>query len=312
MRVITLVEPLNLPNPAVTVGTFDGVHQGHRAVLEAVEREASAREGTSVAVTFDPHPRQVIDGVGAPAILTTLAEKVWRMESLGLDVLAVVPFTHEIRQLSPGDFVSRFLVDKLNAQAVILGYDHGFGKNREGDLDTMVGLGDRFGFSVASVPPTLIDKEPVSSTRIRASIASGDLEVATGLIGSGYPLIGRVVKGEGQGKKLGFPTANLVFDDPVKLLPPVGVYAARVFLSKWYLAVLNFGNRPTFNGAGPTFEVHVLDFEDDLYGELVKLEICYRIRDEQKFSSLEALVEQIGVDIETTRQILSETTLLRR
>ncbi len=314
MRAITLVDPLDLPHPVVTVDTFDGVHVGHAAVLEAVRAEAGAKQGTCVAVTFDPHPRQVIDGVQAPPILTTLAEKTWRMGMLGVDLLAIVPFTQSVRELSPQDFVHHFLVERLGAQSVILGYDHGFGKDRAGGLETMTALGDRFGFSVHSVPPTLVDGNPVSSTRIRTALTQGDLDGATQLIGSGYPFMGQVVKGEGRGKQLGFPTANLVFEDAGKLLPQPGVYAARVFLPEPRSAVLNFGHRPTVGGTQETFEVHILDFEGDLYGQTLKLELCHWLRAEQKFENLEALVRQIRSDTETTRHLLSqkERTLLRR
>ena len=314
MRSITLVAPQDLANVVVTVGAFDGIHVGHAAVLETVREEARVRGGTSVVVTFSPHPRKVIEGAAAPPLLTSSEEKAWRIQALGIDVLAVVPFTEAVRRLSPEAFVRSYLVEKLKAQTVIVGYDHGFGKDRSGGFETMQRLGGCYGFEVRSVPPTLVDGAPVSSTRVRSLVQEGDFDSLYPLLGGGYPIIGSVVKGDRRGRTLGFPTANLAFDAREKLLPPAGVYAAWVFLPEPHRAVLNFGLRPTFNGLSKTFEVHVLDFEGDLYGRTLKLEVCHRIRAEAKFESLDALTRQIQTDIQTARQVLSQkyTTFLRR
>lgn len=314
MRVITLVEPVVLHKPVVTVGTFDGVHVGHAAVIGALIQEARRTGGTSVVVTFDPHPRQVIDGANAPGLLTTLPEKQWRLEKLGVDVLAVVPFTQALRQMSAEAFVQTHLADYLQTHSVIVGYDHGFGKDRQGGFETMQALGARFGFCVQAVPPTLIHGEPVSSTRIRQAILQRDFASVVHFLGSGYPVWGRVRKGDGRGHQLGYPTANLAFDSPAKLLPPFGVYAGCAWLPEPRLAVVNFGKRPTFDAAEPSFEVHLVNYAGDLYGKTLALELCAHLRDERAFGSRDELIRQIKRDIETAEALLSpgETTILRR
>ena len=316
MRIITLETPLDLPAPVVTVGQCDGVHLGHVAVLEAVCAEAASRKGTGVVVTFDPHPRTVIDPTQAPGILTSLEEKVRRVAPLGIDLLVVVAFTQALRKLSPEAFVEDYLVRRLRAQVVVVGYDHGFGKGRRGGLETMQALGRDFGFGVRSVAPVLIDGKPVSSTRIRRLVVEGNLEAACRLLGGGYPVAGRVAHGDGRGRTLGVPTANLAIEEPGKLMPPDGVYAAWAYLPSGDRcdAVLNLGYRPTFNGRSRALEAHILDFEGDLYGQRLTLELVHRIRGEQRFETPAALIAQIKNDLEAARDVLShvDTTLLRR
>ena len=222
MRIITLEEPVALAHPVVTVGTFDGIHIGHVSVIEAMIDMARTCRGTSVVVTFDPHPRQFIDGADAPGVLTSLEEKKHCLASLGVDVLAVVGFDDALRQMSPEVFVKCFLVDKLSARSVIIGYDHGFGRGRQGGFGTMKRLGKQFGFSVFSPPAVCIAEKPVSSTRIRNALLGGDMDAVIQLMGHPYPLWGRVVEGEKRGRALGFPTANLLFETPGKLLPTPG------------------------------------------------------------------------------------------
>ena len=305
MRTITLEEPVALAHPVVTVGTFDGIHIGHVSVIEAMINSARACRGTSVVVTFDPHPRQFIDGADAPGVLTSLEEKQHYLASLGVDVLAVVGFDDALRQLSPEAFVKRFLIDKLSARSVIIGYDHGFGKGRQGGSETMKRLGKQFGFSVFSPPAVLVVEKPVSSTRIRNALIEGDMDAVVQLMGHPYPLWGRVVEGERRGRALGFPTANLMFETPGKLLPSPGVYAGVARLDQPYIAVVNYGKRPTFGGQAARCEVHLLNFSQDLYGKILPLEIWHRIRGEREFGSKAALIEQIKADIQTAEDRLS-------
>ena len=312
MHTVTLEAPVALAHPVVTVGTFDGLHVGHVSVIKTAIRTARAREGTSVVVTFDPHPRQFIDGADAPGVLMSLAEKQHHLSALGVDVLAVVAFDDAIRHLSAEVFVKRFLVDKLSARAVIIGYDHGFGRDRQGDVETMQCLGKRFGFSVLSPPAVQIAEKPVSSTRIRNALLDGDLHAVMQLMGHPYPLWGRVVAGEKRGRALGFPTANLRVDTPGKLLPPPGVYAGVAHLDRSHIAVVNYGNRPTFGGHEARCEVHLLDFSRDLYGTVLPLELHHRIRGEREFGSKEALIDQINADIRTAERLLSRHIISRR
>jgi riboflavin kinase/FMN adenylyltransferase len=285
-------------------------------VVGAVLREAEARSGTSVVVTFDPHPQTVIAPERPPQILTTLQEKAMRVEALGVDVLAVVPFTTELRSLSPEAFVREYLVGRLGMAAAVVGYDHGFGRDRSGGLETVERLGREYGFAVHSMPPIIVEDEPVSSTRIRRALLDGDLGRATRLLGSGYPIAGRVVEGDGRGRELGFPTANLEVEESGKLLPPDGVYAGWVRRSEASstAAVVNLGCRPTFNGRHRSIEAHLLDFSGELYGEALVVELVERIRDERKFESPAALMDQIQSDCQTASDVLSdeEKTLVRR
>ncbi|MDE2998553.1 MAG: bifunctional riboflavin kinase/FAD synthetase [Gemmatimonadota bacterium] len=306
MQTRTLEQTLELENPVVTVGTFDGVHRGHRAVIEAVIALARARSGSAVAVTFDPHPRAVIHPDDPPVVLTSMHEKRQRLEAAGIDVLAVIPFTRPVQMMSPEAFVSTYLVKYLDAKVVVLGYDHGFGKGRSGDPETMRTLGRRFGFDVTIVPPTMAGEGPVSSSRLRDMIRGGRIDEAREMLGGGYPVSGRVAHGDGRGRTLGYPTANIVTDDAMKLLPPDGVYAAKAFVPEPYAAVVNLGVRPTFNGKSRLFEAHLLDFSGDLYGRRVSLELVNRLRDERRFSSTEALISQIHKDGQRARDILGE------
>ena len=305
MRTITLEAPVALAHPVVTVGTFDGIHIGHVSVIGAMTDMARACKGTSVVVTFDPHPRQFIDGDDAPGVLTSLEEKQHFLASLGVDILAVVGFDDALRQLSPEAFVKCFLIDKLSTRSVIVGYDHGFGKGRQGGFETMKRLGKQFGFSVFSPPAVCIAEKPVSSTRIRNALLEGDMDAVVQLMGHPYPLWGRVIEGEKRGRALGFPTANLQFETPGKLLPSPGVYAGVARLARPYKAVVNYGKRPTFGGHSAHCEVHLLNFSQNLYGKILPLEIWHRIRGEREFGSKEALIEQIKADIQTAEDRLS-------
>ena len=305
MKQIRLESPVQLKRSVVTVGSFDGLHLGHRAVVDRVKEIANVRSRTSVVVTFDPHPRCVISPETAPKLLTTLEEKVSPLERMGVCCLAVVPFTDHIRQLDPKTFVDRFLLEYLDAETIVLGYDHGFGKDRSGDLGTVRRLSGKRGFEVVSVPPTLVQGEPVSSTRVRKHVELGEMEEAAQLLGEAYPVAGRVVPGDGRGKRIGFPTANLAVEDG-KMLPPNGVYSGRVS-EKGKLgksAVINLGTRPTFEGETKRFEAHLLDYNGDLYGKRLSISLVSKLRDERKFEGVEELTMQISEDIVEARRRL--------
>ena len=309
MQTRTLEQTLELANAVVTVGTFDGVHRGHRTVIEAVVAAARARSGTAVAVTFDPHPRAVIHPADPPVVLTSMNEKRRRLEDTGIDRLAVVPFTRQVQMMSPEAFVATYLVEYLHAKVVVLGYDHGFGKGRGGDPDTMRALGDRYGFEVSIVPPVMVGDLPVSSSRLRDLVRTGRILEARELLGGGYPVSGRVAPGDGRGRQLGYPTANIVPDDSMKLLPPDGVYAARAFVPEQYAAVINLGLRPTFNGKNRLLEAHLLDFDGDLYGRRISLDLVGRLRDERRFRNSEALISQIHKDGQRARDVLGQESV---
>lgn len=310
MKRIRLDSPQDLSQTAVTVGTFDGLHIGHRAVVERLRSAADAIDGVSVVVTFDPHPRTVISPESAPKLLTTLEERSDAFDRMGVDVLAVVPFTTELRALSPEQFVDQYLVSYLNVETIVVGYDHGFGKDRSGDIETIQKLADARDFNVVSLPPTLLDGEPVSSTRVRGHVDLGEMEAAARLLGDGYPVSGIVERGDGRGRTIGFPTANLRLEAE-KLLPPDGVYAGwvRGRNDNDRRAVVNLGTRPTFESQHRQFEVHILDHKEDLYGERLTVDLSTWLRAEQKFENVEALKSQINADIEEARRRLDGTSI---
>ena len=311
MKRIRLDSPVSLDQAAVTVGSFDGLHIGHRAVVNRVRRLAQESDGHSVIVTFDPHPRHVIAPESAPKLLSSLDEKAAALDRMGLDCLAVVPFDDTVRQLDPRTFIDRYLVQYLQASTIVLGYDHGFGRDRSGNIDTVRELAVDRGFAVESVPPTLLDGDPVSSTRVRGYVELGKMESAKRLLGEAYPVAGEVVRGDQRGKTIGFLTANLSVGME-KLLPPNGVYAGWATLEdeQRYLAVVNLGTRPTFDGNETRFEAHLLDFQGDLYGQSLSVGLETRLRDEQKFSSIGELKKQINEDIAEARRRLDGVGIL--
>ncbi len=285
----------------VTVGTFDGVHLGHQAILRYLVQRARSNGGNSVVVSFDPHPREVITGKPVP-LLTTIDERAELLEELGLDRFIVIPFTKEFAKLSAEDFVEKILVGRIGLKEIVIGYDHGFGRGRGGDAKLLAALGEKLGFTVDVIPPQVVERHVVSSTEIRTLlIDEGDVSEAARLLGRPYALTGTVVEGARRGRTIGFPTANLAVDHPRKVVPRIGVYAVLVTLEDGVTTLggmMNIGRRPTFGDTGRHLEVHLLEFEGDLYGSTLRIEFVERLRDEQKFASVEALVEQLSRDRE--------------
>ena len=279
-----------------TVGTFDGVHRGHWAVLEEIARRASARGGTSLLVTFDPHPLEVVNPRAAPLLLTTPDEKRLILAQSPLDRVAFVPFSHELAEFTPERFVREVLEERFHVAELVIGYDHGFGRARAGDVAFLRRLGERDGFAVDVVPAVMSDGRPVSSSLIRRAVAGGDLTSAAHALGRPYAVTGSVVRGAGRGWAIGVPTVNLA-PPPRKLLPPDGVYAARVaWRGGVHGAMLNLGARPTFGDQARTLEAHLFDFAGDLYGETVTVEFVRWLRDVVRFASAEELRLQLEAD----------------
>jgi riboflavin kinase/FMN adenylyltransferase len=311
MRLVRLDSPARFdwPSPAVTVGNFDGVHRGHQALVAAAAEEAARARGTTVVLTFDPHPLRVIDPARAPSTLMTPAQKAEILDALGVDVLAVVPFTPGRAAQSAEEFVREMLAGTLGARTVVVGEGFRFGHGRAGDAALLTRLGAALGFAVRSMPPVLHESTPISSSRIREALAEGRVDVAREMLGRSFFVDGRVVKGDGRGRTLGVPTANLGVVN--ETLPALGVYAGWVRrlephpAGRWP-AVANLGRRPTFEGRDTTVEAHVLDREEDLYGASLRLEFVARLRGERAFSGPSALVEQIRRDIEAARGLLDD------
>jgi len=283
-----------------TVGTFDGVHLGHWRVLEEIRRRADASGRRSVLVTFDPHPLRVVRPDDAPPLLTTPLEKKEILAESGLDFAVFVRFTEALSRYEPADFVEEILVGRLGVQELVIGYDHGFGRNRSGDAETIRALGVKLGFAVDVVAPVEAEGLTISSSRIRHALQEGRIREATACLGRPYSMHGIVARGEGRGKGLGFPTANLRVADADKLVPAPGVYAVRGVLrgGRMHPGALHIGPRPTFQGSPPTIELHLIGFEGDLYGEAVRVDFVDHLREVRPFSSVEALVEQLRHDVD--------------
>jgi len=296
-----------------TVGTFDGIHRGHRAVLSEVVRRGRAAGRASVLVTFDPHPLEVVNPTAAPRLLTLPDEKRALVAALGIERVEVIAFTTELARLGPEDFVRDVLRARFGMEELVLGYDHGFGRGRSGDVELVRRLGREDGFAVEVVAAVTDSGQPISSSLIRTAVAHGDLGSAARGLGRPYSLRGTVERGAGRGRTIGVPTINLTSPDPRKLLPPDGVYAVRVRLpgkgegekEQACGGMMNQGARPTFGIHARGLEIHLFDYDGDLYGATVTVEWVDRLRDTQTFPSRQALVDQIERDAVAARSILN-------
>ncbi len=299
--------PPDVGGTVVTVGTFDGVHLGHRAVLDEIGERARRRDMHSVLVTFDRHPLTVVRRDAAPGLLTTPDEKKEILSQSGLDYVAFLPFTHALSRLDPEMFVRRILVERFRVQELVIGYDHGFGRARSGDIDLLRRIGIELGFAVDVVDAVRVGSKAVSSTAIRALVADGRVESAAGMLGRPYSFRGPVVHGLGRGHDLGFPTANITAPGGSKLLPCQGIYAVRASMRTEICdGLLHLGPRPTFAGSPPSIELFILDFDRDIYGETVRVEFLKRLRDVRPFATAEALVDQMKLDEEGAREYFAK------
>ena len=301
-----------LRRPVLTIGSFDGVHLGHQALLSRIVSEARAIDGESVLVTFDPHPRHVLAKANAAPLklLTTTAEKIDRLRALGLDHVVIVSFDRAFAAQTAEEYLRNFLFGKFSPHTVVIGYDHRFGAGRTGDIGLLRQVAQEGGIVVDEIAAQDIERIAVSSTRIRTAVSDGDVETAARLLGSPYPLTGRIVHGQAIGRTIGFPTANLDIANAHKLLPADGVYAVRAHLresDESHIAMLYVGERPSLAGKLPrSVEVNILDFDRDVYGELMQVDLVARVREDETFDSLDALRQQIERDRERTRAIFAE------
>ena len=287
-------------NPVLTVGTFDGVHLGHRKIISRLHDLATQIHGESVIFTFDPHPRKIV----APdetnlRLLTTLDEKIELFARAGIDHLIIYPFTPEFAQLTYEQFVEQILVGQIHTKSLVVGYDHKFGKGREGDFELLRNLADRLGFQIEKLDVLLMNESNVSSTKIREAIQVGDFDTANAYLGYPFALHGTVVEGQKLGRQIQFPTANIEASDPDKIIPGYGVYAVQAkVLNQTYRGMLNIGSRPTVNHNADhrSIEVYLLDFDADIYGEHLELIFFRKLREEQKFGSLDELKGQLAKD----------------
>lgn len=294
-------------NAVITIGTFDGVHTGHQYILRQLQEAAAACSGETVIITFDPHPREVLNPQNQPVrLLTTLEEKIQLLEKFGIHHLVVVPFTKTFSELSARAYLEDFLIRTFHPHTIIIGYDHRFGHNREGGLELLEAEQQQYGFRLLEIPQQVVHDLAVSSTKIRKSLQEGATALADELLGYPYFINGTVVHGDKMGRRLGFPTANIHLPDPRKLIPAQGVYAVTAAVSgQWHKGALNIGTRPTFNGSEQRIEVYILDFDKDIYGEPIRVDFLEYIRPDKKFDSAEALVEQMKDDVRQARAVTS-------
>ena len=289
----------------VTFGVFDGIHIGHKKVLETVRTRAKTENLTSVLFGFYPHPLAFLAPDKCPPVLMCLPKRVEILEQIGIDMAIFVNFNERIASMSPHTFVDTILLDMCRAKHVVVGYACQFGKDREGNAQLLESIGEQSQFGVTVVPPTELNGLPIHSTRIREAIARGDLGLASQLLGRTYSLSGTIVRGDGRGRQLGFPTANIETGE--QLCPPNGVYAIRARLDeRWLDGVLNIGIRPTFNGTKFQVESHLFNFDEMIYGETIEVFFIQKIRSERKFSDMNALVKQINRDITAANEILTQ------
>lgn len=295
------------PNTVLTVGTFDGVHAGHRAIMDTVVETAEERDARSLIVTFDPHPRDIINpGEAGIKLLTTLEERAEILEELGVDTMCVIPFDRDFSLLSSEEFVRDIIYDKIGVSEFVIGYDHQFGRNREGTIETIERIGKDLNFDTYVVSRREVEAKTVSSTAIRRAISEkGDMEQAEQFLQRPYRLNGTVVHGDKRGKEIGFPTANIKPDHTKKIIPKDGVYAVKVRINEgWYDGMMNIGTRPTFDGKIQTLEVNLFNFDDEVYGKQVQVRFFSRIRDEKKFSGKDELTEQLKKDKQQAKRLL--------
>ena len=294
-------------NSVVTVGTFDGVHQGHKALIEAVVQRAKKTKSRSVVVTFDPHPRSIIRSKGEGLkLLTTMRERAESMKSLGVDVLCVIPFTRDFSLLSSEQFVKDVIFEKIGINHFVIGYDHHFGKDRTGTISTLKRLAPELGFDVQVISKREMGDTTISSTVIRNILKEeGSVQRAAELLGRPYMLNGLVIHGDERGRKIGFPTANIKPEHEDKLVPKNGIYAVKIRVDgQWFNGMMNIGIRPTFDGSTQSLEVNIFNFDQQIYGKMVQVRFFERIRDERKFSGIEELSEQLKQDKQSAINIL--------
>ncbi|GET30762.1 bifunctional riboflavin kinase/FAD synthetase [Prolixibacter sp. SD074] len=309
MEIHNGLEHFNAGKPVITIGTFDGVHLGHRQVISRLKEIAGSVNGESVVFTFYPHPRLIVSPEeNNLRLLTTRDEKIELLKEIGIDHLVVFPFTNEFSKLSYEDFVRQVLVEKMNISHLVVGYDHKLGRNREGNYTALKELSKELHFTIEQLDVLLMEDVNVSSTKIRQSLETGDVARANRYLGYNYTLTGKVIAGNQLGRKLGFPTANIETLDEHKLIPHDGVYAVRVKLDDaCYTGMLNIGTRPTIshNADHRSIEVHIFDFNQDVYLHELTLYFVGKIRNEHKFDSVDALREQLEKDKESAKKILS-------
>lgn len=308
MKVYTQIEDFrNIKNPVVTTGTFDGVHLGHQKIISRLIDVAKEEQGETVLLTFYPHPRMVLfPDDNELKLLNTQQEKIRLLENYGIDHLIIYPFTKEFSRLTSVEFVRNILVNSLQTKRLVIGYNHHFGRNREGSFEHLKEFGPVYGFDVEEIPAKDIDHIEISSTKIRQALQAGEVSVAATYLGHTYSVNGKVVQGKQLGRTIGYPTANILMEDKYKLIPADGVYAVKVEHNDgMYNGMLNIGNNPTIEGKGRSLEVNIFDFDQNIYGDEATIYFIERLRDEVKFNGLDQLKVALAQDKVNALKILN-------
>jgi len=307
MRVFTNLESLpDFRHAVITIGTFDGVHKGHQKLIERINHLAKSVSGESIIITFHPHPRIVINPADTTLrLLNTIEEKTALLQKYGVDNVVVVPFSRDFSEQDASVYIEDFLVKNFKPAYIVIGYDHKFGKNRSGDFQLLNQYKTQYGYQLEEITKETLDDIDISSTKIRHALTEGHVALANELSGHPYTITGTVVRGLQNGRKLGYPTANLQVNDVYKLIPKTGIYAVWAYVDgERFAGMLSIGYNPTFDGKERTIEVNLLDFNRDIYGNTVTLEFVSFIRNEKKFDSINDLIDAIGNDEQTTRSLL--------
>jgi riboflavin kinase/FMN adenylyltransferase len=281
----------------VTIGTFDGIHLGHQEILSRLIKSSKNKDLNSVVLTFFPHPRIILNKYNEVKMIDTLDEKIIHLNEIGIDSLIIHPFDRNFSLLSANQFIKDFLVDKLKIKHIIIGYDHRFGKGREASVTDLKNYANDYDFTVEEIKAQEIEKITVSSTKIRNSINQGDIKTTEKYLGRYFNLTGKVVKGDGLGKKINYPTANIFIEETYKIIPKDGVYLVETIIKdKLFNGMMNIGHRPTIGTKNKSIEVHLFNFNEDIYGQVISIKMISKIRDEKKFSSIQALKDQLVKD----------------
>lgn len=299
---------MHIANPVATIGSFDGVHKGHVQVIECLKKVARSLQGETVIISFEPHPREVLyPQEKRPGILTSLEEKSAILEKQGIEHLIILPFTRSLAELGYQEFVRNLLVEQMGIKGLVVGYDHRFGKNREGTFEKLKELAAKYRFYIEQEEAYEENRINISSTKIRTALELGDIALVNDFLGYAYPISGEVVHGDKIGRAIGFPTANLQVDDERKLLPAAGVYAVKIALrGKEYAGMLNVGIRPTVSDSGIVrLETHIFGFDGNLYGEKITVSLVRRVRGERKFDGIQELSDQLARDKQAVETLFS-------
>ncbi len=308
MEIVSNIENFNCKKGSVlTSGTFDGIHLGHQLIIKRLIEISKREKLKSILVTFSPHPQTVVKSKKKEIkILTTIEEKKDVLKDFDLDYFLIIKFTEEFSKITSLEFIKDFLVDKFNIKEIVIGYNHAFGRDRNGSIETLKKLSEKFSYNITIVEPVMYMDGLISSTRIRKALNSGDIADALRMLGRNYLFSGNVIKGKGIGKAINIPTANIKIDDELKLIPKNGIYICKIIVKgKMYNGLLNIGVNPTFNSHKLSIEANIFNFNDSIYDEKITVEIIKRLRDEKRFENIESLVQQIQKDKEKCMKFFS-------